>query len=324
VSEPETEQVQAAKVPAGEAEAGQPWPDGEAPVRVSPAEAASDDTGALIIDVDGFEGPLDLLLELARHHKIDLKQISILKLAEQYLEFIEKARKLQLELAADYLVMAAWLAYLKSRLLIPAPPGSEEAEPEDLAARLAFRLQRLQAMRTASENLMKRSVLGRDVFARGAPEPLIFDTKREYGDNLIDLLKAYAERRQKKMRRQTYTVKKVHAWSIKDARNALERLVGVMNDWGTFDTWLADYMMEPGMRRSVTASSFTASLELAREGLLDLRQEVRAPQTCCRLTARRVKEFSDAESNRSSQSRSRNRRSGGRHDRRCSRRGFAS
>jgi len=273
VSEPETEQVQAAKVPAGEAEAGQPWPDGEAPVRVSPAEAASDDTGALIIDVDGFEGPLDLLLELARHHKIDLKQISILKLAEQYLEFIEKARKLQLELAADYLVMAAWLAYLKSRLLIPAPPGSEEAEPEDLAARLAFRLQRLQAMRTASENLMKRSVLGRDVFARGAPEPLIFDTKREYGDNLIDLLKAYAERRQKKMRRQTYTVKKVHAWSIKDARNALERLVGVMNDWGTFDTWLADYMMEPGMRRSVTASSFTASLELAREGLLDLRQE---------------------------------------------------
>ncbi len=273
MSEPETEQVQAAKVPAGEAEAGQPWPDGEAPVRVSPAEAASDDTGALIIDVDGFEGPLDLLLELARHHKIDLKQISILKLAEQYLEFIEKARKLQLELAADYLVMAAWLAYLKSRLLIPAPPGSEEAEPEDLAARLAFRLQRLQAMRTASENLMKRSVLGRDVFARGAPEPLIFDTKREYGDNLIDLLKAYAERRQKKMRRQTYTVKKVHAWSIKDARNALERLVGVMNDWGTFDTWLADYMMEPGMRRSVTASSFTASLELAREGLLDLRQE---------------------------------------------------
>ncbi len=273
MSEPETEQVQAAKVPAGEAEAGQPWPDGEAPVRVSPTEAASDDTGALIIDVDGFEGPLDLLLELARHHKIDLKQISILKLAEQYLEFIEKARKLQLELAADYLVMAAWLAYLKSRLLIPAPPGSEEAEPEDLAARLAFRLQRLQAMRTASENLMKRSVLGRDVFARGAPEPLIFDTKREYGDNLIDLLKAYAERRQKKMRRQTYTVKKVHAWSIKDARNALERLVGVMNDWGTFDTWLADYMMEPGMRRSVTASSFTASLELAREGLLDLRQE---------------------------------------------------
>ena len=169
--------------------------------------------------------------------------------------------------------MAAWLAYLKSRLLIPAPPGMEEAEPADLAARLAFRLQRLQAMRTASENLMKRSVMGRDVFARGAPEPLIFDTKREYGDNLIDLLKAYAQRRQQKMRRQTYTPKRHPTWSIKEARNALERLVGVMNDWGTFDIWLAEYMAEPGMRRSVTASSFTASLELAREGLLELRQE---------------------------------------------------
>ncbi|WP_373504500.1 ScpA family protein [Aestuariivirga sp.] len=262
MSEPDTPSI--APVP-------EAWPDGEAPLRVVPP--APDDSAALIIDVDGFEGPLDLLLELARHHKIDLKQISILKLAEQYLAFIEKARRLQLELAADYLVMAAWLAYLKSRLLIPAPPGTEEAEPADLAARLAFRLQRLQAMRTASENLMRRSVMGRDVFARGAPEPLIFDTKREYGDNLIDLLKAYAERRQQKMRRQTYTPKRHPTWSIKEARNALERLVGVMNDWGTFDIWLAEYMTEPGMRRSVTASSFTASLELAREGLLELRQE---------------------------------------------------
>ncbi len=250
------------------------WPDGEAPLRVAVAETATvDDRGALIVDVGGFEGPLDLLLELARHHKVDLKQISILRLAEQYLEFIEKARRLQLELAADYLVMAAWLAYLKSRLLIPAPPGTEEAEPADLAARLAFRLQRLQAMRTASENLMKLSVLGRDVFARGAPEPLVIDTRREYADNLIDLLKAYAERRKKKMVHQTYVPRRHPTWSIKEARNALERLVGVMNDWGTFDIWLAQYMTEPSMRRSVTASSFTASLELAREGLLELRQE---------------------------------------------------
>ena len=251
------------------------WPDGEAPLRVA-AEAAGpalDERGALIVDVGGFEGPLDLLLELARHHKVDLKQISILRLAEQYLEFIEKARRLQLELAADYLVMAAWLAYLKSRLLIPAPPGQEEAEPADLAARLAFRLQRLQAMRTASENLMKLSVLGRDVFARGAPEPLVIDTRREYADNLIDLLKAYAERRKKKMVHQIYVPKRHPTWSIKEARNALERLVGVMDDWGTFDIWLAQYMAEPEMRRSVTASSFTASLELAREGLLELRQD---------------------------------------------------
>ena len=246
------------------------WPDGGDPLRVTAPET---DCQSLIVDVGGFEGPLDLLLELARHHKIDLKQISILALAEQYLVFIERAQHLQLELAADYLVMAAWLAYLKSRMLIPAPPGTEEAEPEDLAARLAFRLRRLQAMRDASARLMSGNQLGRDVFVRGAPEPLVFDTRREYADNLIDLLKAYAERRQKRLRHQSYTVTKLKAWSIKEARSALERLVGAMNDWGTFDTWLADYLAEPGMRRSVTASSFTATLELAREGVLELRQE---------------------------------------------------
>lgn len=246
------------------------WADDGQPPRVLPE---SDDGGALIVDVDGFEGPLDLLLELARHHKVDLKQISILALAEQYLAFIEKARKLQLELAADYLVMAAWLAYLKSRMLIPSPPGSEDVLPEDMAARLAFRLQRLQAMRDASTKLMARNLLGRDVFARGAPEPLMFETRREYADNLIDLLKAYAERRQKRMTRQTYTVKKLPAWTIKEAREALERLIGRMDDWATLGNWLMDYLAEPGMRRSVTASSFNACLEMAREGLLDLRQE---------------------------------------------------
>jgi segregation and condensation protein A len=249
------------------------WPDGDAPLRAPAAGREEPDGETLIVELGSFEGPLDLLLELARHHKVDLKQISILKLAEQYLVFIEKARRLQLEVAADYLVMAAWLAYLKSRLLLPVAPGSEEAEPADLAARLAFRLQRLQAMRTASENLMKRSVLGRDVFARGAPEPLVIDRRREYGDNLIDLLKAYAERRKKKLAHQVYVPRRHPTWSIKEARSALERLVGVMDDWGTFDIWLSHYMTEPGMRRSVTASSFTASLELAREGLLELRQE---------------------------------------------------
>lgn len=247
------------------------WPDGEEPLRVA-SEQLSDD-GTLIVDVGGFEGPLDLLLELARHHKVDLKQISILKLAEQYLDFIEKARRLQLEVAADYLVMAAWLAFLKSRLLIPAPPGTETQEPADLAARLAFRLQRLQAMRTAAETLMKRSVLGRDVFARGAPEPLVTDIRREYGDNLIDLLKAYADRRKKKLVHQSYVPRRHPTWSIKEARNALERMVGVMDDWGTFDVWLAQYLADPGLRRSVTASSFTASLELAREGVVELRQD---------------------------------------------------
>ncbi len=248
------------------------WPDGEAPLRAIET-AGPDQSDALIVDVGGFEGPLDLLLELARHHKVDLKQISILKLAEQYLAFIEKARRLQLEIAADYLVMAAWLAYLKSRLLLPTPTDAETQEPVDLAARLAFRLQRLQAMRTAADALMKRSVLGRDVFARGAPEPMVTDVRRQYADNLIDLLKAYADRRKKKIVHQTYVPKRHPTWSIKEARMALERLVGIMDDWGTFDVWLAQYLAEPSLRRSVTASSFTASLELAREGVVELRQD---------------------------------------------------
>jgi segregation and condensation protein A len=248
----------------------QAWPDGEAPLRLEQPPANDE---ALIVDVGGFEGPLDLLLELARHHKVDLAQISILALAEQYLKFIEGARKLQLELAADYLVMAAWLAYLKSRLLIPAPPGSEEAPAEDMAARLAFRLQRLQAMREASARLMSRNLLGRDVFGRGAPEPLVFETRREYGDNLIDLLKAYAQRRQLKVRHQNYTIHKLPTWSIVEARSAIERMVGKMDSWGTFDSWLEEYLVDPSMRRSVLASSFTASLELAREGVLEIRQD---------------------------------------------------
>jgi segregation and condensation protein A len=169
------------------------WPDGEGPVR---QEALPVDE-TFIVDVSGFEGPMDLLLELARHHKIDLSQISILALAEQYLAFIEHARARRLEIAADYLVMAAWLAYLKSRLLLPRMPGEDETPAEDLAAHLSFRLQKLQAMRDAAAQLMSRNRLGRDVFARGEPEKLVFDTKVEFGDNLIDLLKAYAERRQK-------------------------------------------------------------------------------------------------------------------------------
>ena len=242
-----------------------PWQDGEQP--------AADTGGELIVDVSGFEGPLDLLLELARHHKIDLARISILALAEQYLAFIEKARKLQLELAADYLVMAAWLAYLKSRLLLPVPPDAEEALPDDMAARLAFRLQRLQAMRDAAARLMGRNLLGRDVYGRGAPEPLILDTRREYADNLIDLLKAYAERRQRKARHQSYVVSKLPTLSIKEARVALEKFIGTLNDWGSLESLLVEYLSEPGMRRSVKASSFAASLELVREGTVEIRQD---------------------------------------------------
>lgn len=253
-----------------EPEINQVWPDGASPLRREPIDTPDD---ALIVDVGGFEGPLDLLLELARHHKIDLAQVSILSLAEQYLAFIERARTLQIELAADYLVMAAWLAYLKSRLLLPSPGGVDETLPDDLAARLAFRLQRLQAIREASAGLMSRNLLGRDVFARGSPEPLVFETKREYADNLIDLLKAYAERRQRKLRHQSYTVRRFPTWSIKEARGVLEKMLGSMTAWDTLDHWLRDYIDEPVMRRTVKASSFTASLELAREGTLDMRQD---------------------------------------------------
>jgi segregation and condensation protein A len=246
------------------------WPDGDGPLR---KDSVATNDEALIVDVGGFEGPLDLLLELARHHKIDLAQISILALAEQFLAYIDNARKMRIEVAADYLVMAAWLAYLKSRMLIPAPPGSEEVPPEHLAARLAFRLQRLQAMRDASAKLMALNLFGRDVFGRGNPEPLVVETQRAYSDNLIDLLKAYAERRQRKASHQSYQLKRHATFSIKEARMNLERMVGSMDDWGTFDAWLVEYLVAPDMRRSVWASSFTASLELVREGRIELRQE---------------------------------------------------
>ncbi len=246
------------------------WPDGDKPLRSAPAEADAD---SLIVDVGGFEGPLDLLLDLARQHKIDLARISILTLAEQYLAYIDRARTMRLEVAADYLVMAAWLAFLKSKLLIPRAAGEAETPADDMAQRLAFRLQRLQAMRDAAAALMARNIMGRDVFGRGAPEPLVVESTRQYADNLIDLLKAYAERRRRKLAFQSYTVRKVPVWSIKEAREALERLLGAMDDWGSFDDWLADYLAPPEMRRSVKASSFTASLELVREGQIDLRQE---------------------------------------------------
>ncbi len=243
------------------------WPDD------MPKQAAAMLSDELIVDVDGFEGPLDLLLELARAHKIDLAQISILALANQYLDFIDRAKVMRIDVAADYLVMAAWLAYLKSRLLIPAPPNSDEVAPQDMAARLAFRLQRLAAMRQSAEELIKRPQLSHDVFARGAPQPLVVDVQREYGDNLIDLLKAYADRRQRKVVRQTYTVKRQTTWSIKEAREAIERLVGAMDEWGAFDMWLERYLATAETRRSVRASSFTASLELARDGRIELRQD---------------------------------------------------
>ena len=184
------------------------------------AERAEDEP-ALIVDVEGFEGPLDLLLTLARNQKVDLAKISILALADQYLSFIEAARKIRLELAADYLVMAAWLAYLKSKLLIPKQPDADGESGEEMAAVLQFRLKRLEAMRDAAARLVNRNRLGRDVFARGMPEMVIVEKRNEYSATLYDLLTAYAAQRQ----RQAITnvrIAKRGVWSLKEARDGFE------------------------------------------------------------------------------------------------------
>jgi segregation and condensation protein A len=234
-------------------------------------DAAPDET--LVVDVEGFEGPLDLLLALARTQKVDLAKISVLALAQQYLDFIAEARRLRLEIAADYLVMAAWLAFLKSKLLLPHEK-SEEGEPtgEELAALLAFRLKRLQAMREASAQIMTRKRLGRDIFGRGDPEPIRVLRKSVYDANVYDLLKAYAQQRQR-VAKSTLHMKPRPVWSLKEARGELERLLGMSLDWAPLDRLLAEFMVEPEMRRTALASSFTASLEMTREGALEVRQE---------------------------------------------------
>ncbi|HEX2725538.1 MAG TPA: ScpA family protein, partial [Beijerinckiaceae bacterium] len=226
----------------------------------------------LHVDVDGFEGPLDLLLELARRQKVDLHRISILALAEQYLTFIEEARRMRLELAADYLVMAAWLAYLKSRLLLPEPPKGEEPSATDLASALALRLRRLEAIRAAASRLSERSQLGRDVFARGQPEPIQIHRQSEWEGTLYDLLSAYARQRQKQATARI-TLPKRQVWSLEDARAALQQLVGQAEDWTTLDGYLLHYMVAPEMRPTVLASAFSATLEMVREGRLVVRQD---------------------------------------------------
>ncbi len=231
------------------------------------------DEPALTVDVEGFEGPLDLLLELARRQKVDLARISILALAEQYLEFIEEVRKLRIELAADYLVMAAWLAYLKSRLLVPADEDDEDGlTGEEMAAQLAFRLQRLEAMREAASRLVNRNRLGRDFFARGIPEAIIVDKRSEYSATLYDLLTAYAAQRQRTIVSHV-TISKREAWSLSDAREILMRFTDGFEDWLALDAFLVRYLPNVKERNTLIASSFAASLELVREGKLAMRQE---------------------------------------------------
>ena len=227
---------------------------------------------AFVVDVDGFEGPLDLLLELARRQKVDLAKISVLALVEQYLEFIDAAQKVRLELAADYLVMAAWLAYLKSRLLLPDAPKGEEPLAADLATALANRLKHLEAIRAASQILMERPRLGRDIFARGLPQPVDVVKTSEFQASIYDLLSAYASLRQKQANTRV-TFKKREVWSIAEARVALERLTGLARDWTVMDDYLISYCVTPDLRRTVRASCFSASLEMVREGRVEIRQD---------------------------------------------------
>ena len=231
------------------------------------AEACNSDV--LTIDIDGWEGPLDLLLTLARNQKVDLRQISILALVEQYLVFIDEARALKLELAADYLVMAAWLAYLKSALLLPKE-AQEEPTAEELALRLQLRLQRLDAMRDAGARLLARDQLGRDTFPRGAPEGLKVIHQGAYQTTLYDLLKAYGDL-QGRQDRPVYAIARRSVLALDEALERLSRMIGAALDWTEIGRFLPD-SEDPDFRRSALASTFVAALELARLGRASLVQ----------------------------------------------------
>lgn len=242
------------------------------------ASEAADEGEGLVLDMDGYGGPLHLLLELARKQKVDLARLSILDLAEQYIAFIKSAQDLRIELAADYLVMAAWLAYLKSRLILPRDTGDAEPEVEELAAHLAFRLERLEAMRRAVDGLMRLPRTGDAVHVRGAPEGLRSRTSPIFEAEIFDLLKAYGMTRSRAAIR-NHKLPKPRVMSLDDARNRLRRAlksVGVdISDWVSLDDMLpdgADIGADGVPQASVRASSFLAGLELAKEGQIELRQ----------------------------------------------------
>ncbi|MBV8168985.1 MAG: segregation/condensation protein A [Alphaproteobacteria bacterium] len=225
----------------------------------------------LVLDLDGFEGPIDVLLTLARDQKVDLTKIKIVPLVDQYLAFISQARKLKLEIAADYLVMAAWLAYLKSRLLLPEPP-EDEPSGEEMAANLAWQLQRLEAMQAAGVTLFARPRLGWDVFRRGMPEVISADKKPRFEATLYDLLKAYADQKRRVDSVQMLRIAPTSLYSVEDALERLEARLGKLPDWETLVSFLPEDLRDPVVVRSATASTFAASLELAKQGRLLLRQ----------------------------------------------------
>jgi len=227
---------------------------------------------ALIVDVDGFEGPLDLLLTLSRTQKVDLMRISILELAQQYLDFVERAKALRIELAADYLVMAAWLAFLKSRLLLPPDPTDEGPSGEEMAAHLAFQLERLQAMRDCAARLMARDQKGRDFFVRGIPENVETVRRVNYTANLLDLMQAYSRIRTRDEFR-PFVMDRNDVFTMEEALERMRGLIGFAVDWVDISSYLPDgWGASPMRRRAATASTFAASLELAKAGKVELRQ----------------------------------------------------
>ncbi|GAA0304467.1 segregation and condensation protein A [Rhodovulum strictum] len=227
---------------------------------------------ALIVDVEGFEGPLDMLLTLARSQKVDLRRISVLHLAEQYLAFVEQARTLRIELAADYLVMAAWLAYLKSRLLLPPDPTDEGPSGEDLAAHLAFQLERLEAMRAVAARLLGRDQKGRDFFVRGIPEDVQRVRRVQYTATLLDLMQAYARIRTKDEFR-PYVLDRDALYTMEEALERMRGLLGYAGEWIDLSSWLPEgWQTDPVRRRTATAAHFAASLELAKQGQIEIRQ----------------------------------------------------
>lgn len=227
---------------------------------------------ALIVDVDGFEGPLDLLLQLSRTQKVDLMKISVLHLAQQYLVFVERAKELRIELAADYLVMAAWLAFLKSRLLLPPDPADEGPSGEELAAHLAFQLQRLESMREAAAKLMARDQKGRDFFVRGIPEEVARVRHVTYTATLLDLMQGYARVRTKDEFR-PFVMDRESVLTMEQALERMRGLIPYAGEWADLSSYLPEgWELDPKKRRSATAATFAASLELAKQGQIELRQ----------------------------------------------------
>lgn len=227
---------------------------------------------ALVVDLDGYEGPLDILLVLARDQKVDLLKISILQLAEQYLTFIEELQKLRLEIAADYLVMAAWLAFLKSRLLLPPEEEDDGPTGQELADRLAFQLRKLEAMRGAAEKLINGTVTGRDRMRRGMPEGVTVIRHSKYDCTLRELLQAYVQQEERKGIQNPLRLMRAAVYSVEAALERLEKMLGKLPDWVNLEDYMPTDIKDPFSVRSVQASTLLASLQLVKEGELEVRQ----------------------------------------------------